>query len=112
MNIQEVYDAYIDASEFVRSGNGPFILEMKTYRYRGHSMSDPAKYRAKEEVETYKSMDPIESLEKILIEKKYTTQEDLKIIQNKIKLHIQEIVDFAQNSQEPSEDELYKDVYK
>jgi pyruvate dehydrogenase E1 component alpha subunit len=111
MNLEEVYNAYLEASEFARSGNGPFILEMKTYRYRGHSMSDPAKYRTKEEVDSYKAMDPIESLEKIILHNNYLTSEQLKIIQNKIKADIQEIVDLAQNAPEPKEEELYTDVY-
>ena len=112
MNLEEVYNAGIDAIENIRKTNKPFILEMLTYRYRGHSMSDPAKYRSKEEVEEYKNNDdPILNAKKSILELKYASEEDLKEIDVKIKNIIKETVEFCENSPEPDASELYTDVY-
>jgi pyruvate dehydrogenase E1 component alpha subunit len=112
MDIEAVYDAGMEAAEYVRSGKGPFILEMLTYRYRGHSMSDPAKYRSKEEVEEYKqNRDPIENAKKRILELKYATEEELNAIESQIKNVIKETVEFCENSPEPDSSELYTDVY-
>jgi pyruvate dehydrogenase E1 component alpha subunit len=112
MDVTKVYEAATKAAEFVRGGNGPIILEMKTYRYRGHSMSDPAKYRSKEEVEKYKQEhDPIERLKKE-IETRFKVKEDeFKAFDVKIKDIIRETEEFAKNSPEPDEAELWTDVY-
>ncbi|MDF2965491.1 MAG: pdhA [Rickettsiaceae bacterium] len=112
MNFEEVYNAAMRASEYVRSGKGPYILEMLTYRFRGHSMSDPAKYRTKEEVACYKDeKDPIEQLKKAILSRKFATEEDIKNIEKKVKDIVAEAVEFSNNSPEPEISELYTDVY-
>ena len=94
-----------------RAGEGPYILEVKTYRYRGHSMSDPAKYRTKEEVdEVKKTRDPIDHV-KTLLAAANATEDELKAIDNEIKAIVAEAVQFAQESPEPDPSELYTDVY-
>ena len=110
MDIIAVRDAAIRAIEYCRLGKGPYILEMKTYRYRGHSMSDPAKYRTRDEVEKIrKTSDPIENI-KILLNKMGVEDESLKDIDVKIKSKIADAAKFAQDSPEPSEAELYTDI--
>lgn len=110
MDIIAVRDAAIRAIEYCRSGKGPYILEMKTYRYRGHSMSDPAKYRTRDEVEKIrKTSDPIENI-KILLNKMGVEDKALKDIDVKIKSKIADAAKFAQDSPEPSESELYTDI--
>lgn len=111
MDLQTVYDYSKQAAEFVRNGSGPIILEMKTYRYRGHSMSDPAKYRAKEEVDEYKEQDPLINVKNKILENSYANDEELKKLEKDIKDIIQEAVEFAENSPLPDESELYTDVY-
>ncbi|NDF12533.1 MAG: pyruvate dehydrogenase (acetyl-transferring) E1 component subunit alpha [Proteobacteria bacterium] len=111
MDILKVREAGMEAVQYVREGNGPYILEMKTYRYRGHSMSDPAKYRTKEEVEKYKEQrDPIASLRNFILEKKFAKEDALKKIDEQIKKQIEEVVEFAKNSPEPDVSELYTDI--
>ncbi len=111
MDIEAVYSAAKQAAEFVRSGKGPIILEMKTYRYRGHSMSDPAKYRSKEEVEVYKERDPITELKNKIISNSYATEDDLKAIEKRIKEIVAEAAEFAEQSKLPEETELMTEVY-
>ncbi len=111
MDLDKVYIALAKARKFVSSGNGPYILEMKTYRYRGHSMSDPAKYRTKEEVEAYKNLDPINNIADLLAKKFGYTEEKLKEFEKEIKVQIQEAVDFCEASAEPDESELETQVY-
>ncbi len=112
MDIIAVRQAAIEAVEYVRSGKGPMILEMKTYRYRGHSMSDPAKYRSKEEVtEIREHKDPIINLTTYLEKNFKDVAEKIKTIDKEIKDIIIQAVEFATNSKEPGEDELYTDVY-
>ena len=110
MHLDVVYDAIKQASDEVRSNSFPQILEVKTYRYRGHSMSDPGKYRTKEEVDHYKVFDPIEILNGKLLQMG-TEADDLKAIDKKVKAIVQEAEDFAQNSPEPDAEELYTDIY-
>ncbi|MDP3081532.1 MAG: thiamine pyrophosphate-dependent enzyme, partial [Brevundimonas sp.] len=111
MDVLAVRDAVAKAVKRAREGGGPFILEMKTYRYRGHSMSDPAKYRAKEEVdEVKKTRDPIDHV-KMLLDQAGATEDDLKAIDAEIKTIVAEAVQFAQESPEPDPSELYTDVY-
>ncbi|RZJ40135.1 MAG: pyruvate dehydrogenase (acetyl-transferring) E1 component subunit alpha, partial [Brevundimonas sp.] len=111
MDVLAVRDAVARAVKRAREGGGPFILEVKTYRYRGHSMSDPAKYRSKEEVdEVKKTRDPIDHV-KMLLEQAKATDEELKAIDNEIKAIVAEAVQFAQESPEPDPSELYTDVY-
>ena len=110
MDVLAVRDAAENAAEYCRSGKGPFILEMKTYRYRGHSMSDPAKYRTRDEVdEIRKNSDPIDNIKEILLNS--GIKEDyLKAVDVEVKVTINEAAKFAQESSEPSIDELFKDI--
>ncbi len=110
MDIIAVREAAIRAIEYCRLGKGPYILEMKTYRYRGHSMSDPAKYRTRDEVEQIrKTSDPIENI-KILLNKMGVVDKVLKDIDVEIKSIIADAAKFAQESPEPSASELYTDI--
>ncbi|MBK8199581.1 MAG: pyruvate dehydrogenase (acetyl-transferring) E1 component subunit alpha [Acidobacteria bacterium] len=111
MDVLAVREAGEKAVKHARSGKGPFILEMKTYRYRGHSMSDPAKYRKREEVDDIRSHhDPIEGLKGQLIEQGHATEDDLKKIDNEIKAIVKEASDFSLESPEPDADQLWTDV--
>ena len=111
MDVEAVAEAGARASEHARSGKGPYILEMKTYRYRGHSMSDPAKYRTKEEVdEVKKTRDPIEHLKEKLAAVK-VTEDELKAIDAEVKAIVAQAAEFARTSPEPDPSELYTDVY-
>jgi pyruvate dehydrogenase E1 component alpha subunit len=112
MDVLAVRDATARAVKRAREGGGPYILEVKTYRYRGHSMSDPAKYRTKEEVdEVKKTRDPIDHV-KQLLEVAGATEADLKPIEDDVKAIVAEAVQFAQQSPEPDPSELYTDVYQ
>jgi pyruvate dehydrogenase E1 component alpha subunit len=111
MNVLEVRAAGEKVVEHVRGGNGPYVMEMETYRYRGHSMSDPAKYRTKEEVtKMRKESDPIDTLRSHLFDNKLADEAQLKEIDREIKAIIAEATDFAQQSPEPDPAELYTDV--
>jgi pyruvate dehydrogenase E1 component alpha subunit len=110
MDVIAVRDSAIRAMEYCRSGKGPYILEMKTYRYRGHSMSDPAKYRTRDEVDKIrKTSDPIENIKELLI-KHGTNDEKIKEIDTEIKATIADAANFAQESPEPSPEELFTDI--
>ena len=112
MDVLAVREATERAVKRAREGGGPFILEVKTYRYRGHSMSDPAKYRTKEEVdEVKKTRDPIEHV-KMLLDQAGATEADLRPIEDEIKAIVAEAAQFAQESPEPDPSELYTDVYQ
>jgi pyruvate dehydrogenase E1 component alpha subunit len=111
MACEPVHQAYERAVNRARKGDGPTLLEMRTYRYKGHSMSDPAKYRTKEELEGYKSLDPIENVLVVIKDKKYATEKELKVIQDRVKAQVQESVDFSEKSEFPKAEDLYKDVY-
>ena len=111
MNVLEVRDAAKKAIKHARDGKGPMILEMKTYRYRGHSMSDPAKYRTRDEVtKTRSERDPIDMVKNRLIEEEWATDDALKSIDKEIKLIVADAAEFAQTSPEPDASELYTDV--
>ena len=111
MDVLAVKAAGEEAVAWARTGNGPIILEMKTYRYRGHSMSDPAKYRTKEEVQRVRSeRDPIDRLREQIIEDGHAEDQALKTIDREIKAIVTEASEFAQNSPEPDPRELYTDV--
>jgi pyruvate dehydrogenase E1 component alpha subunit len=111
MDVRAVNAAGAMAAEWCRSGEGPIILEMQTYRYRGHSMSDPAKYRSKDEVQKMRSeRDPIEQVKARLIQKKWSSEEDLKAIDKKVRDIVAEAADFAQSDPEPDPSELWTDV--
>ncbi|MGI4775672.1 MAG: pyruvate dehydrogenase (acetyl-transferring) E1 component subunit alpha [Janthinobacterium lividum] len=111
MDLNEVYSATKQAAQFTRSGGGPVILEMKTYRYRGHSMSDPANYRSKVEVEKYKDQDPLVKIREKILKESYASESDIKEIDKKIKDIIAEAAEFAESSSLPEESELYTNVY-
>jgi pyruvate dehydrogenase E1 component alpha subunit len=96
MKVEEVHLAIEAAAERARKGEGPTLLELKTYRYKGHSMSDPAKYRTKEELEAYKKRDPIEQVKDNILKNKFATEEDLDKINRKVKAIIDESVQFAE----------------
>ncbi|MGE6699223.1 pyruvate dehydrogenase (acetyl-transferring) E1 component subunit alpha [Hyphomonas sp. NPDC076900] len=111
MDVLAVREAGEKAVKHARSGKGPYILEMKTYRYRGHSMSDPAKYRKREEVDDIRSHhDPIEGLKGQILELGHATEDDLKKIDNEIKAIVKEAADFSLESPEPDPGELWTDV--
>lgn len=111
MDIYAVMEAGKRAAEHARSGKGPYLLEMKTYRYRGHSMSDPAKYRTKEEVDDVKkNRDPIELLRDKLVAAK-ATEDEFKAIDAEVKAIVAEAVEFAKESPEPDPAELYTEIY-
>ncbi|MHB8283604.1 MAG: pyruvate dehydrogenase (acetyl-transferring) E1 component subunit alpha [Caulobacteraceae bacterium] len=112
MDIQAVREAGARAAEHARSGKGPFILEMKTYRYRGHSMSDPAKYRTREEVDNIrKTRDPIDHLRERLEEFGYADENELKALDTEVKKIVADAAEFARTTPEPDPSELYTDVY-
>lgn len=111
MKPEEVHIAIERAAKRAREGGGPTFLEIKTYRYRGHSMSDPAKYRSKEELEDYKEQDPIEYVKRVILEKNYATEAELEATDQKIKAIVEEAVKFAEESPYPDESEVYKDIY-
>ena len=111
MNVEDVHHAVARAAERARAGEGPTFLEFKTYRYKGHSMSDPAKYRTKEEVEDYRHRDTIEAVRHTILTNQLATEAELTAIDEKVKAQVQESVDFAENSPYPTADELYHDVY-
>jgi len=112
MDVTAVKAAAERACEHARSGNGPYILEMKTYRYRGHSMSDPAKYRTREEVdEVRKTRDPIDHVEDLLEKNGWADEATLKAIDAEVKRIVADAAEYARTSPEPDPSELYTDVY-
>ncbi|HJV18489.1 MAG TPA: pyruvate dehydrogenase (acetyl-transferring) E1 component subunit alpha [Sediminibacterium sp.] len=111
MNPESVHDSVARAVKRAKEGDGPTLLEMKTYRYKGHSVSDPQKYRSKEEVDEYKDQDPIIKVSNTILENAFATKEDLQAIDQKILAIVDESVRFAEESPWPADDELLKDVY-
>ncbi|MGI4873726.1 MAG: pyruvate dehydrogenase (acetyl-transferring) E1 component subunit alpha [Janthinobacterium lividum] len=111
MNVEDVHNAVARAAERARNGEGPTFLEFKTYRYKGHSMSDPAKYRTKEEVEEYRHRDSIEAVRHTILSNNLASEADLTAIDERIKAQVQESVEFAESSPYPEATELYTDVY-
>jgi pyruvate dehydrogenase E1 component alpha subunit len=115
INGMDLFDVIRDGQEcvnYVRDGNGPMVVEMDTYRYRGHSMSDPATYRSKEELNYKKGRDPIESLRALIFDAKIASEAEVAKIDASIKAQVSEVVEFAKNSPEPDESELLTDIYK
>ncbi|MEA1942892.1 MAG: pyruvate dehydrogenase (acetyl-transferring) E1 component subunit alpha [Pseudomonadota bacterium] len=111
MDVEAVKAAAAKAVKHARDGKGPYILEMKTYRYRGHSMSDPAKYRTREEVDDIRSHhDPIDLVKKRLIDAGHATEDELKELDKEVKKIVNEAAEFAKESPEPDPAELYTDV--
>jgi pyruvate dehydrogenase E1 component alpha subunit len=111
MSPESVHEGVLRAVNRAREKGGPTLLEIKTYRYKGHSISDPQKYRTKEEVEEYKDKDPINALLRTITENKLATEEEIKQINERVEHAIAESVKFAEESPWPSDDEVLKDVY-
>ncbi len=112
MEPEPIHKAVADAAERARKGEGPTFLEMKTYRYKGHSMSDPQKYRTKDELHEYKDDDCITHVLDKIIENKYLTDDEIKNINEKVKKIVAASVEFAENSPLPDVSEMYNDVYQ
>jgi pyruvate dehydrogenase E1 component alpha subunit len=113
MDVRAVKAAADKAATWCRAGKGPYILEMMTYRYRGHSMSDPAKYRTREEVEKVRTeRDPIEQVRQRLLQKKWASEDDLKAVDAAVREIVNEAADFATHDPEPDSSELYTDVLR
>jgi len=111
MDVFKVISAAQDAGNYVRSGKGPYILEVQTYRYRGHSMSDPAKYRTKEELNSYKLNDPIEIAYQEILKKKIASKKELEVINKEIIQEIKDAAEYALESPFPADDDLFTNVY-
>ena len=111
MNLIEVRQAAEEQLEFIRSGNGPFFLEAVTYRFRGHSMGDPERYREKDEVEKWQEEDPIGIYRRYLLKEKIATGEELDELDDKVDAEVQDAVEFAESSPEPAPEELFTDIY-
>ena len=112
MDVLAVKAAGLKATAHCRAGDGPYILEIKTYRYRGHSMSDPAKYRTRDEVQKMREeRDAIEHVRTMLLTGKHASEDDLKAIDKEIKAVVNDAAEFAKVSPEPALDELYTDIY-
>jgi pyruvate dehydrogenase E1 component alpha subunit len=109
-DIELTYRTVREAADRARAGEGPTFIEAKTYRFRGHSMSDPAKYRTKEELESYKSRDPIGVYEQILKERGWIDDEQIEELHEKIKVEIEEAIEFAENAPEPPLEAVYEDI--
>lgn len=111
MSVEGVHLAVAKAAERARKGDGPTLLEFNTYRYKGHSMSDPAKYRTKEELEEYKAQDPVQRVKDTILSKKIAKEEELVDIEKKVKDIVAESVKFAEDSPMPGVEEIYTDIY-
>lgn len=111
MDVVAVHNAMDEAVQRARKGDGPTFLEIRTYRYKGHSMSDPAKYRTKEELEKYKGLDPLVTTKAVITKKKYASEKWFEEVEAEIKQIVDESVRFAEESPYPDASELYKDVY-
>ncbi len=111
MTAETVHEGIARAVKRAREGDGPTLIELKTYRYKGHSVSDPQKYRTKEEVESYKAKDPIAIVLKTIQDNKFATSEEIKAIDDRINAVVEESVKFAEESPWPDDSEVLKDVY-
>jgi pyruvate dehydrogenase E1 component alpha subunit len=111
MDVFTVFENMQKIAEEVRKDNMPWFVEIRTYRYRGHSMSDPQKYRTKEELEEYQKTDPIERVKKYILDKKISGKKDLEAIQQKVEDEVLEAIDFAEESPFPDDDALFEDMY-
>jgi pyruvate dehydrogenase E1 component alpha subunit len=112
MNPVKVAEALNEAISRARSGNGPSLLEMKTYRYRGHSMSDAQKYRTKEEVNEYRKIDPITQVKDAIIHNNYASEDHIKVIDDRVKAMVAECQKFAEESPFPEINVMYDAVYE
>ena len=111
MNVEDVHNAIAKAAKQCREGKGPYLLEMITYRFKGHSMSDPRKYRTKEEEAKFQGEDPIEKVLATIKANKYATEKQLEAIQAKIKKQIEDAIKFAEESPLPEPEAMYEDIY-
>jgi pyruvate dehydrogenase E1 component alpha subunit len=111
MSPEDVHNGVLRAVNRAREKGGPTLLEIKTYRYKGHSMSDPQKYRTKDELEQYKEKDPIEHVMKVLKDQYHVTEAEFETIIDRVKNEVEDCVKFAEESPWPDDDELLKDVY-
>ncbi|MCL4111386.1 UNVERIFIED_CONTAM: hypothetical protein GTU68_035763 [Idotea baltica] len=111
MDPEKVHLALEKAAAHIRAGKGPYFLELKTYRYKGHSVSDPAKYRSKEELKSYQERDPVKRLEMKILEEDIATEAEIKSIKDKVKAIVDEAIEFADASPFPGPSELYTDNY-
>jgi len=111
MSPEAVHEGIARAAKRAREGDGPTLIEMKTYRYKGHSVSDPQKYRSKDEIEEYKDQDPITKVSKTILENNFASVSELKAIDDKIAAIVDASVKFAEESPWPDDNELLKDVY-
>ena len=111
MSCEAVHEAIEEASERARRGDGPTLLDIRTYRYKGHSMSDPRKYRTKDEEKEYIAQDPIQKVLAVIKQKKYASAKQIEEINARVKEQVEASIKFAEESPYPEADELYKDVY-
>lgn len=111
MSVEAVHTSVARAAERARAGDGPTLLEFRTYRYKGHSMSDPQKYRTKEEVDEYKRRDPIEVVRGVILERKYATEKELEAIVERVNAQVEDSVKFAEESNYPDPKEAMTDIY-
>jgi pyruvate dehydrogenase E1 component alpha subunit len=111
MDVMKVYEAAKDAMDYVRKEGQPYLLEINTYRFRGHSMGDPERYRKAEEVKKWQESDPIGIFNKYLLEKKVATRKALDEIEARVEEEVAKAVEFAETSPEPALSELFTDVY-
>ncbi|HNE48954.1 MAG TPA: thiamine pyrophosphate-dependent enzyme, partial [Saprospiraceae bacterium] len=111
MDPEEVHNALDRAAKHIRSGKGPYFLEIKTYRYKGHSVSDPGKYRTKDELQAYMDIDPLKLTEEKILKNKIATDAEIQSIKDKIKAEIEEATQFAEDSPLPIAADLYTDNY-
>lgn len=111
MNPDSVHEAFAKAAAHIRAGNGPYFLEIKTYRYKGHSVSDPANYRTKEELQSYMDQDPVKSVEQRILQGGIASEAEIQAIKDEIKVIVEDAADFAENSPLPDPSELYTDNY-
>ncbi len=111
MDVMAVYEAAKEAMEFVRKEGQPYLLEVETYRFRGHSMGDPERYRKAEEVKQWQENDPIGIFNKYLLDKKAATRKQLDEIEARVEEEVAKAVEFAETSPEPAMEELYADIY-
>jgi pyruvate dehydrogenase E1 component alpha subunit len=112
MSAEAVHDAVARAVKRAREGDGPTLLELKTYRYKGHSISDPQKYRTKDEVEEYRQRDPIQQVLNTILQNKFATQQEIDAINKRVNDTVNESVKFAEDSPWPADDEVLKDIVK
>ncbi|MFT6659979.1 MAG: pyruvate dehydrogenase E1 component alpha subunit [Maritalea sp.] len=111
MDVRMVREAAERAMKHAREGNGPYILEMQTYRYRGHSMSDPAKYRSKDEVQSMRAeRDPIEQVKARILNNGWASEEELKALDKELRAVVSDAADFATEAPEPDVGELYTEI--